>query len=45
MPSPAIHLHELCKTYKVAERESGMGAATRSLFHRKMQEVKAVDGL
>ncbi len=45
MSEPAIHLHELCKTYKVTERESGMGAAVQSLFHRRMQEVQAVDGL
>jgi len=45
MTEPAIHLHELCKTYRVPERESGMGAAMQSLFHRRMQEIKAVDGL
>src|SRR5512137_1693078 len=45
MASPTIHLHELCKTYRVPERESGMGAALKSLFHRRMQEVQAVDGL
>ena len=45
MSEPAIHLQALCKTYRVAERESGMGAAVQSLFHRRMQEVKAVDGL
>ncbi|MGD0708894.1 MAG: ATP-binding cassette domain-containing protein [Anaerolineaceae bacterium] len=41
----AIHLNELGKTYRVPERESGMGAALQSLFHRKMQDIKAVDGL
>jgi len=45
MSEPAIHLHELCKTYRVPERESGMGAALQSLFHRRMQEVQAVDDL
>ncbi len=45
MSEPAIHLQALCKTYRVAERESGMGAAVQSLFHRKMQEVVAVDEL
>jgi ABC-type uncharacterized transport system, ATPase component len=45
MTEPAIHLHELCKTYRVPERESGMGAALKSLFHRRMQDIKAVDGL
>ncbi len=45
MTEPAVHLHELCKTYRVPERKSGMGAALQSLFHRRMQDVKAVDGL
>lgn len=45
MSEPAIHLHELCKTYQVPERESGMRAAMKSLFHRRMQDVNAVDGL
>ncbi len=45
MPTPAIQLHELCKTYLVPEREAGMGAAVKSLFHRRMQEIPAVDGL
>ncbi len=45
MTEPAIHLRELCKTYRVPERESGMGAALQSLFHRRMQEIQAVNGL
>lgn len=45
MTGPAIHLHELCKIYRVPERESGMRAALKSLFHRRMQEINAVDGL
>ena len=45
MTEPAIHLHELCKTYRVPERESGMSAALKSLFHRRMQDINAVDGL
>jgi ABC-2 type transport system ATP-binding protein len=45
MTDPAIHLHELCKTYRVPERETGMNAALKSLFHRRMQEVQAVNGL
>jgi ABC-2 type transport system ATP-binding protein len=45
MTDPVIHLHQLCKTYRVPERESGMGAALKSLFHRRMQEIQAVDGL
>jgi len=45
MSEPAVQLKDLCKTYRVAERESGMGAALGSLFHRRMQAVQAVDGL
>jgi len=45
MTSSAVHLDHLCKTYRVPERESGMGAALGSLFHRRMQEIPAVDGL
>jgi len=45
MAAPTVHLDRLCKTYRVPERESGMGAALGSLFHRRMQEIPAVDGL
>jgi len=45
MTAPAIRLRELCKTYLVPEREAGTGAALRSLFHRRMRAVAAVDGL
>ena len=45
MLTSTIHLDNLCKTYRVPERETGMGAALGSLFHRRMREVPAVDGL
>jgi ABC-2 type transport system ATP-binding protein len=45
MTEPVIHLQGLCKTYRVPERETGMRAAMRSLFRRKMNDIKAVDGL
>ena len=45
MPPPAITLQDLCKTYVVSEREAGVGAALKSLFHRRTQEIPAVDGL
>jgi ABC-2 type transport system ATP-binding protein len=45
MPATTIHLTHLCKTYRVPERESGMGAALGSLFKRRMREVPAVDDL
>ena len=43
--SPAIYIHNLCKTYIVNEREAGVMAALQSLVHRRTEEVKAVDGL
>ena len=45
MTGPVVHLDALCKTYRVPERETGMGAAIQSLFHRRMQEIPAVDEL
>jgi viologen exporter family transport system ATP-binding protein len=45
MPASTIHLDALCKTYRVPERESGMGAALGSLFKRRMRDVPAVDRL
>lgn len=38
-----ISVRELSKTYKVHSRQPGIGAALRSVFHRKYSEVKAVD--
>ncbi|MFH1185614.1 MAG: ATP-binding cassette domain-containing protein [Chloroflexota bacterium] len=43
MTDPAIHIHELSKTYEVTERESGLRASVRSLVHRTREEVRAVD--
>ncbi len=45
MAGPDVHLRDLCKTYRVPQRDPGMGAALRSLFHRRMQDIPAVDGL
>jgi ABC-2 type transport system ATP-binding protein len=45
MPASAIRLNNLCKTYQVPERESGIGAALGSLFKRRIREVPAVAGL
>ena len=41
----AIHIRNLRKTYVVSEREAGMRAALRSLFHRHTREIPAVDGI
>jgi ABC-2 type transport system ATP-binding protein len=38
-----VHVDQLKKVFIVPEREAGLRAATRSLFHRKNREVKAVD--
>lgn len=37
-----IVVDQISKTYKVAEREGGFGAALKSFFKRKFSEVKAV---
>ena len=42
---PAIHVHDLHKTYVVSKRESGMLAALQSLVHRETEDVPAVDGI
>ena len=45
MTDPAIHIHDLHKTYLVSEREAGVAAALRSLARRRTQKVRAVDGI
>jgi ABC-2 type transport system ATP-binding protein len=41
----AIQIRDLRKVYVVSEREAGLTAALRSLFHRQAQEVPAVNGI
>ena len=43
MPTPTIEVSQLSKHYKVPVREAGLRAATRSLFRRTYNNVKAVD--
>jgi ABC-2 type transport system ATP-binding protein len=43
MPAPVISVNTLSKHYKVPVREAGLKAATRSLFKRTYNTVKAVD--
>jgi ABC-2 type transport system ATP-binding protein len=43
--TPAISIRGLSKTYKVHEREAGLGAALRSLVSRRTRDVKAVDNI
>ncbi|MBI4719241.1 MAG: ATP-binding cassette domain-containing protein [Planctomycetes bacterium] len=38
-----IEVQELCKTFRVAEREGGFTAALASLLRRRYREVRAVD--
>ena len=38
-----ISVKNLCKTFKVVERQSGLKNAFRSLFKRKYKYIKAVD--
>jgi ABC-2 type transport system ATP-binding protein len=45
MTSPVIHIHDLCKTYIVSEREAGVIAALKSLVHRHAQKIPAVDNI
>jgi ABC-2 type transport system ATP-binding protein len=40
-----IEVRGLSKTYRVPEREAGLGAAVRSLVHRRVREVRAVEGV
>jgi ABC-2 type transport system ATP-binding protein len=42
---PIVAAHELCKTYRVADKEPGMRGAMRHLFARKYKTVRAVDGV
>ncbi len=44
MPS-AIHIRDLRKTYVVSRQEAGARAALKDLVRRRMQEVRAVDGI
>ncbi len=42
-PHLPIHVEGLSKTYRVPEREAGLGAALKSLINRKFKEVQAVE--
>jgi ABC-2 type transport system ATP-binding protein len=45
MPTPVIEVKNLSKHYKVPVREAGLKAATKNLFKRTYNTVKAVDGI
>jgi len=40
-----VSARELCKTYRVAEKQPGLKGAFRHLFSRKYKTVRAVDGV
>ena len=42
---PQIHVENLVKTFRVAERDPGLAGSIRSLFHRKHRIVSAIDGI
>ncbi len=42
---PCIQASALSKVYESPEKEPGFANAVRSFFHRKMRQVRAVDGL
>jgi viologen exporter family transport system ATP-binding protein len=42
---PVVEVEGLAKVFRVPERESGLRAATRSLFRRQWRDVHAVDGI
>ncbi|HEX5493208.1 MAG TPA: ATP-binding cassette domain-containing protein [Mycobacteriales bacterium] len=44
-PAPVIRVEGLSRTYQVAEREAGLAAAVRGLFHRTTRAVHAVAGV
>ena len=44
-PTPIIRVADLRKTYLVPEREPGLAAAVRGLFHRTTRAVHAVGGV
>ena len=45
MGDAAVHVADLHRMFKVPEREAGLRASVRSLFHRRYRHVRAVDGI
>jgi ABC-2 type transport system ATP-binding protein len=42
---PQIMVENLVKTYRIAERETGMWGSLRSFVHRRYRELRALDGV
>lgn len=40
-----ITIEDLCKTYRIYQKQEGLGAALRGLFRREYKEVPAVQGI
>lgn len=38
-----ITMEHVCKTYRIAKRGAGFGAAVKALFHREYEEIRALD--
>lgn len=38
-----ITMEHVCKTYRIAKRDAGFGAALKALFHREYEEIRALD--
>ena len=45
MSESVVHVSELTKVFKVPEREAGLRAAAKSLFHRETRDVRAVNAV
>ncbi|MFN2519531.1 MAG: ATP-binding cassette domain-containing protein [Candidatus Limnocylindria bacterium] len=45
MSGPVVDVRALRKTFRVSEREEGLGATVRSIFRRRYRDVEAVAGI
>ena len=45
MGEPVVEVADLVKTFRVSEREEGLGATVRSVFRRRYRDVQAVAGI
>ena len=42
---PGIEVRDLVKTYRIADKESGLAGSVRGLFRRSYREIRALDGI
>lgn len=42
---PVIQMNNICKTFKVLNRKTGIKGAVQNLFSRDYKEIKAVDDI